>query len=494
MNARTRWSAVVALVLASAVAALVGQAPPAQPPPPSAAIVVKGRAPVSDRILQVKLPRPMEADLPNGIHVMVLEDRRAPQMAVNFIVRGAGGFFDPADHIGLAQFTAMMLREGTTTRTSQQIAEQLERMAATLGASAGMASEDATISAGALTEYIDPVLDLAADVVLNPSFPDAELARFKARTRATLMQQRSMPALLAQERFMAVLAGDHPAGRVLPAVASLDRTTRESLAAFHKARYVPDHVIVAIAGDISMADAMKKIQARFGAWPKAGVAAPASTDPPAVTAPGVYLVARPNSVQTNLVVGVQAIKRTDPDYFTLTVLNKIIGGGPTGRLFRHLREEKGYTYGAYSNLSAPAYRGLWVANTDVRTEVTEAALTDLIEELRQVRDVTVPQKEFDDARRSLVAAFALDLENPMTAVGNAVTRYRYGLPADYWDRYPSRIMAVTPADVQAAAKRYLDPGRVQIVAVGNGDAIAPGLKKFGTVQVFDTEGKKIGEK
>ncbi len=481
-------AAVAATTLASP--AVLAQAP-AAPQPSSAGVVMKGKAPVSDTLLHIKLPRPAVADLPNGLHIMVLEDRRAPQVSVQISMRGAGGYYDPPEQVGLAEFTAAMAREGTTSRSSTAIAEQLERLAATLTITAGLSSEDATLSASSLTEHSDVLLDLAADVLLNPTFADAEFARYKTQRRAQLIQQRAQPSFLAQERFSIVMAGDHPDGRVAPTVATLDKTTREDLVSFHGTRYIPDHAVIAVAGDISMAAAMKKITARFGGWKKAGAPAPQVSDPAVLNKAGVFLVERPSSVQTNLVVGTQAIKRTDPDYYALTVLNKVIGGGPTGRLFRHLREAKGYTYGAYSSVEALRFRGVWAANTEVRTEVTDAALTDLLDELRQVRDVPVPAKELADAKRSLVAAFALTLESPQTLLNNAVTVYRYGLNADYWDRYPERIMAMTDADVQAMAKKYLDPSRVQVVAVGNGEAIARALRKLGTVEVYDAEGKKV---
>jgi predicted Zn-dependent peptidase len=477
-----------ALIVAAGVA--VAQTP-APPPPPAAGVVAKGRAPVSDRILEVKLPRPREVDLPNGVHLMVLEDRRAPQISVQLSIRGAGGYYDPRDQAGLAQFTAAMLREGTATRSSTEIAEQLERIAAQLTVGAGMSSEDAVATASSLSEHVDVVLDLMADVLLHPAFAADEFARYKTQRRAQLVQQRSQAGFLAQERYSMVMAGDHPDGRVSPTVATLDKTTRDDLAKFHRERYLPDYAVLAIAGDISMADALKKVSARFGAWKRAGGAEPAVADPAPLAQAGVYLVERPNSVQTNLVVGVQGIKRTDADYYALTVMNKVIGGGPTGRLFRNLRETKGYTYGAYSTIDAPRFRGTWTADTEVRTEVTDAALTDLLDELRQAREVRVPAQELADAKRSLVASFALTLESPQTLLSNAVTRYRYGLPSDYWDRYPERIMAVTDANVQATAKKYLDPSRIQVVAVGNGEAIARALRKLGTVEVYDAEGKKI---
>jgi predicted Zn-dependent peptidase len=459
--------------------------------PPMAGVVFKNKAPVSDKLLEIKLPRPREADLPNGLHVMVLEDRRAPQVTIQLSMRGAGGYYDPADHAGLAQFTAANLREGTTTRSTTDIAEQLDRLSATLNVSAGMASEDATIFASSLTEHVGVVLDLLSDVLLNPTFPEEEFARYKTQTRAQLLQQRSIPGFLAQERLSLVMAGDHPDGRIAPTPAVLDKTTRNDLVAFHRARYVPDHAVLAIAGDISMADAMKMIEAKLGAWKKTGAPVPTVTDPATLQKPGLFLVERANSVQTTLLVGVQGIRRTDPDFFALSVLNKVIGGGPTGRLFRHLREEKGYTYGAGSNIDAPRFRGVWVASTNVRTEVTEPALTDLLGELRQAREVPIPAKEFADAKRSMIAAFALTLESPQALLNNAITRYRFNLPADYWDRYPERINAISAADAQAMAKKYLDPARLQIVAVGSSEGAARALRKLGPVEVFDADGRLV---
>ena len=465
-----------------------------QEPPSTSGVIFKNKAPVSDKLLEIKLPRPQEADLPNGLHVIVLEDRRAPQVTVQLSMRGAGGYYDPADHAGLAQFTAANLNEGTSTRSTTEIAEQLDRLSATLNANAGMSSEDATITGTSLKEHVDVLLDLMTDVLLNPTFPEQEFARYKTQTRAQLLQQRANPGFLAQERFSSVIAGDHPDGRIAPKPEVLDKTTRDQLVAFHRGRYGPDHAVIAMAGDITMAEAMKKIQARLSSWKRIGSPVPTVTDPAALKTSGIFLVERPNSVQTNLIVGVQAINRNDPDYFPLLVLNRVVGGGPTGRLFRHLREAKGYTYGAGSNVDAPRFRGVWVASTNVRTEVTEPALNDLLDELRQAREVPIPAKEFSDAKRSMIAAFALTLESPQALLNNAVTRYRFNLPADYWDRYPERVNAVTVADAQAMAKKYLDPSRVQIVAVGSGEGVATALRKLGTVQLYDSEGRSVTPK
>jgi zinc protease len=196
-------------------------------------------------------------------------------------------------------------------------------------------------------------------------------------------------------------------------------------------------------------------------------------------------------VQTSLRIGTQGIERTNPDYDALTVANYVLGGGPTGRLFEHLREQKGYTYGAYSNFNATRIPGSWSAFTDVRSEVTDGALTDLIDEIRQMRDVALTDKELADAKKALIASFALSLESPNAILGRYIDRYMYKLPADYWDTYPQRIEAITAADAQRVAKKYWAPDRLQIVAVGDAAKVEPILKKLGAVQAFDADGKPI---
>lgn len=488
MNRSRRVVPALSIACVAAAAALGAQAPGQET---SKGVVEKNRAPVSTAVLKVTLPRPREATLSNGLRVLLIEDRRAPQVTLQLVVRGAGGYYDPADHLGLALFTAATLREGTAARGSAEIAEQLERLAATLTVATSMSAEDTTIAATMLSEHVDPVLDLLADVLVNPSFPEQEIARYKMQTRAQLQQQRANPGFLGQERFSQAVAGGHPDGRTAPTPEALDRTTREALAAFHKTHYVPDHGAIAIVGDLSLDEAVSKLERRLGGWKKAGTPEPGVTDPEAVKQPGLFLVARPNSVQTNLIVGSQAVRRTDADYYAVTVMNMVVGGGPTGRLFRHLREDKGYTYGAYSSVLAPRWAGRWMASTQVRNEVTEPALADLLDELRQIREVPVPAREFADAKRSLVASFALALESPQAQLQNALTVWRYALPADYWDRYPERIMAVREADVQAMAKKYLDPSRLQVVAVGSEEAAARALRKIGPVEVWDAEGRRV---
>ena len=486
---RFAFSAVVGCAFGIAVAA---QQPPMQPTenPAAPGTILKNRAPVSKEILKVALPKSQEADLSNGVHVIVIEDHRAPQVSFQMLVDGAGGYYDPPSMPGLAVFTAALMREGTATRTSEQISETLDRLAATVNVAAGTSSVFANVTGNSLTHNFDTALALMADVLTNPSFPPDEIDRYKTRTRAALMNQRTQPGFLAQERLSKAVFGDHPLSRVSPDREALDAVTRDSLVEFHKTHYVADRAILAVAGDISLDQVKARAEAAFGAWKKAGTSVEAPNEPPPLQGPSISFVARPNSVQTSLRIGAQSLQRTNPDYEALTVGNRILGG-PSGRLFEHLREQKGYTYGANSFFSGTKIRGSWTASTDVRSEVTDAALTDLIDEIRQMREKPVSDKELSDARRAIVASFALGLENPNAILNDYIDRYIYKLPADYWDRLPARYEAVTAADVQRVAQKYWTADQLQIVAVGDAAKVEPALKKLGTVQTFDAEGKAI---
>ncbi|MEZ5319451.1 MAG: pitrilysin family protein [Vicinamibacterales bacterium] len=455
-------------------------------------VVLKGRAPVSTEVLKVTLPKPRRATLPNGLDLMVLEDHRLPQVSFQIVIPGAGGYYDPPDRVGLSSIVAALMREGTTSRSSAEISEALETMAASVNVGAGASSGEATVSGSSLVESFGETFALAADVLLHPTFPDEEIARYRQRTQAQLVQLRTNPNFLASERFDHVIYGDHPGGRTFTTPETLAAVTRDLLVQTHKARFVPDHAIVAVAGDTTLEQVRALVEKALAGWTSAGTPEPATTDPAPMGPAHVHFVARPNSVQSNFIVGTQAISRTSPDYPVLEVMNAVIGGGPTGRLFTILREAKGYTYGAYSGLSAGKFRGDWQANTDVRTEVTEPALRDLLFEISRMRDELVPEQEFADKKRALIASFALSLESPASVLNRALTLWTYGLPADYWDTYPARIDAVTREQVQAAAKRYLDPARLQIVVVGDPVKAGPVLGTFGDVITYDTNGNRTG--
>ncbi len=467
-----------------------GPGGPQLPGPSVKGVVIKGKAPIARDILRVRLPRPREAKLRNGLEVILLEDHRTPTFSMHMVVL-SGGLADPPDQRGLAQFTATLLREGTKRRTSRQIAEQLDTLGATLSATSDFSSLTSVVSISGLVEDLDDVLDLFADIIRNPTFPPEEVERYKTRMLAQLQLQRTIPQLLAQERLNRALYGEHPAGWTIPPADSLRRLTSEALARFHATHYRPNNAFLAVVGDVTLTELLPKIEQFFGDWEPA--------EPPRVTIPSavppserrVYLVHRPGSVQTVVQLGVLGITRTDPDYFALLVANRILGGGPTGRLFLNLREDKGYTYGAYSTFTSSKFRGAWSAGAEVRTEVTEGAMREFFFELQRLREELVPTEELENAKRALVGRFALSLENPQELLQNIITQRIYNLPADYWDTYPQKVSAVTARDVQRVAQKYLDLTRVQIVAVGDAQRIRDILAQYGPLEILDAEGRPI---
>ncbi|MGA2881263.1 MAG: pitrilysin family protein [Bryobacteraceae bacterium] len=481
-----RWSA--ALIAAFALSFAQVPQDPGSKAIPLSKVERKNKAPVSDQVLRVTLPRPTEMTLPNGLTVLVLEDHRLPLVTARLNILGAGALNDPADMPGLANITAAMLKEGTKTRSSKQIAEQSDELGAMIGAQAPWASETATFTASGLSDNAAQWIPLASDILLNPSFPESELNKLKQRTKVQLQQQRSTAGFLMQERFSRAVYGDHPAAVTSPTLQALDKITPAMLAEWHATRYVPENAILGIAGDITPAQVTEMFSALRG-W-KAG---PSKVGLPTATKPAsgrkVFLVDRPGSVQTDVEIGNIAISRLDSDYIPMVVMDRIVGGGAAARLFMNLREVHGYTYGAYSMLVARRYAGPWIAEGSMRTDATGGAMTEFMNEIDRIRDKPVPEKELEETKRSIVAGFALTLEHPNELLDYAIALKVYNLPADYWDTYPAKIMAITAEQVQRVARKYIVPDDLQIVAVGDAAKLKPVLDKYGTVQVFDTDGK-----
>ncbi|HEX7116797.1 MAG TPA: pitrilysin family protein [Steroidobacter sp.] len=444
-------------------------------------VELKGKAPVNPGTLRVKLPKPQETTLSNGLRVALIEDHKLPTFALQFVVL-SGGLADPQSKRGLAMTTAALLSEGTKKRTSRQIAEQLATLGATFSAGASPSSGESNISVSGLSENAGAILELVADVLLNPSFPADELAKYKARFLSQLEYRRSTPGFLAQEEFMRVLYGEHPASHVVPPENALAAITREDLASFHLKHYRPNNTLLIVYGDLTLKELVKQVERTFGTWQKAEVG---SLELPKLTAPEgaqVVLVDRPGSVQTSLWVGTLGIERRSPDYFAVLLMNHILGGGPASRLFLNLREDKGYTYGVSSSFSGSKFPGVMVASTAVRTEVTGPALAEMLAELERIATEPVSAEELKNAKRALIGRFALSLESPQAQISNVATRKIYDLPENYWDTYPQKVDAVTAEDILRVARKYYARERLQIVAVGDGSSVRSVLEKYGKVE------------
>jgi zinc protease len=489
MNSRKFFPLLLVILLLGLVGPAVGQEDHSAD---TSKVERKNRVPVSKDILKVTLPRATETTLSNGVVVLIMENHRLPMISIQYNISGAGPLFEPANTPGLASITAQMLREGTKTKTSVQIAEQSAQLGAEISAQAGFGSSATVLNASGLSDNFDQWLALTDDILLNASFPADELNRLKQRLKAQLRQQRANPNFLANERFNKAVYGSYPASVVSATNESIDAITAEMLAKWHQDRFKPQNTILGITGDVKAAEIVPKLEKTLGAWKKDDLKEILPPNPKPVASKRVFLVDRPGSVQTTVALGNIAIDRRDPDYIALTVANHILGGGPAARLFLNLREEKGYTYGVYSSFTALKYPGPWRAGGDVRTEVTQGAMTEFFNEFQRIRDQKVPATELEEAKRAIVAGFALSLEKPTELLGYAITRKIYGFPPDYWDTYPVQVMAITAEDIERVARKYINPENLQIVAVGDVSKIKPVFEKYGPVEVYDTEGKRVG--
>jgi len=382
----------------------------------------KNRAPVSREILRVKLPKPVEAKLKNGLTVLIVEDHRFPTVSIQLQISGAGALFEPRNLPGLAKVTAEMLREGTKSRTSRQVAEESDKLGATFSVASEFGSSVTTFRASGLSQNFDSWFSLAVDVLLNPTFPADELEKLKQRLRVQLRQQRATPNFLVDERFNRAVFGNHPAAIVSPTIESVAAMTTEALLQWHRERYTPQNAILGIAGDMRAAELIPKLEKQLAVWERSNRKDSSPARPVPAMARKVYLVDRPNSVQTTIALGNIAIDRLSPDYIPMVVMNHLIGGGPAARLFLNLREEKGYTYGVYSNFTARRYPGPWRAGGNMRTEVTANAIIEFFNEIRRIRDEKVSDTELADATRAITARFALSLEQPTEALGFAIVQ------------------------------------------------------------------------
>lgn len=452
--------------------------------------VLKGKVPVNKEILKVKLPVSQEKKLTNGLQVILIENNKVPTFTMQMVVLG-GGINEPSDKRGVAALTSTLLREGTKNRTSRQISEKIDELGAVYFASVNAFGFTTNLSLNGFVEDFDPLLEIFGDMTLNPSFLPEEFEKQKATTISTNQSLRSVPTVLATERLRKTLYGNHPAAISIHSPETLKNIIVQDVVNFHKTFYHPNNAFIVINGNFKLNELLPKIERVFGNWQKTNAPSMTIAEVPAIEKSGIYLINRPGSVQTTLLVGTLGIKRTDPDYYPLLVMNEIFGGSPASRLFMNLREDKGFTYGVSSSITPSIYPGVINTNMSVRTDVTEAALSELMKEISRLQNESVSSTELENAKRSLVGSFALSTEQPQTLITNAVQQKLYNFPANYWDTYPQYVETVTANDVQRVARKYLSPARLQIVAVGDESKIKDSLSKFGQLQLFDADGKPI---
>jgi predicted Zn-dependent peptidase len=417
-----------------------------------------------------------ERRLANGLRLVVVEQRELP-LADFVLVVNAGTEADPAGREGLATMTAALLDEGTTTRSSLQIADQVSYLGVQLGAGAGW--DASRMGLHTPVAQLDSALALMADVVVRPSFPVREFERLRRERLTGLLQLRDEAPEVADRAFARQLFGaEHPYGRPEGGTeASTRALTRADVQRFYATHWRPNNATLVVVGDVQADDVARRVERAFAGWQPAAVPAPAAPAAPAARAAAVYLVDKPDAPQTSVRIGLPGAARGTPDFFALRVLNTVLGGSFTSRLNQNLREAKGYTYGARSAFDLRRAVGPFVAEAEVTREKTDSALVEFMKELRAAAD-TVPAAELEKAKRYLVLQLPARFETTGSIAGQLVPLVTYGMPLDFYNGFAARVAAVTQADVQRVARRYLDPARLTIVVVGDRRAIEAGVRRL----------------
>lgn len=427
-----------------------------------------------------KLPQIKESKLGNGLAIQLVEDKRFPLITMR-ITFGAGSRYDPAEKAGLAETVASLLKEGTATRNSRQIAEQLADIGGSLDA--GSNADALTVSASVLSGDLPRLLDLVADVVRNATFPEDEIKLRKQNRAQELALQRSQSSTLASEKIRSVLFGPHPYSRTLPSPASINAITRADLTGFRDRLLTPGNATLILIGAMPPErETLELIKTRFESWTNKPVPTPPGGEIPK-PARKLYVIDRPGSAQIDIMAGHVTVNRSHPDFFPLIVGNTILGGGASSRMFANLREKEGFAYQANSMHVPFRDGGYFLAITQVRPEVLEPALKGLFAEMDGMASAPVTPQELSNVKNYLNGFFVIGLSSQDALASQLATLRAAGAPSEYLEQYVTRIRSVEPDQIQRVAAKYLTSKDAAIVVVGDAAKIAKTVEKFGTVTV-----------
>jgi predicted Zn-dependent peptidase len=444
--------------------------------------VDRSKLPASGPAPEIKIGEAETFTLANGLKVFVVKNNKLPRVSFTLVLER-----DPileGDKAGLSTFIGDMMMGGTKNRTKDQLDQEIDFIGASLSASA------TSVSVSSLKKHQGKVLNLMADVLFNPVFPQPELDKLKKQSLTGLATTKDDPQAISSRLSRAVLYGkNHPYGE-----SQTEQTTKnitlEDVKAYYATYFKPNIAYLAIVGDMDKAEAQKVVNQYFGTWKKGVV--PTFTYPMPVRAAkqAVALVDRSSSVQSVIdVTQPVAMKIGDTDYISSRLLNQILGGGSASRLFMNLREDKGFTYGAYSSIDADKLVGTISASASVRSEVTDSAVYEFVYEIKNLVEKGVTQVELDKAKAELAGSFGRSLEQPGTVANFALNTARYNLPKDYYATYLQKLNSYTVADINATAKRLIEPDKFIITTVGNGAEIKEKLAQFGEVIEYDIMGE-----
>jgi zinc protease len=445
--------------------------------------------PASAAARDIRFPEIGRVTTTSGLELNAVRFGTLPVVYLRLVIR-SGDATDPADKPGLAHFVAQMLKEGTRTRTSAQLAEQVEFLGADL--SIGSDQENVYIMISALSEHLDQAMDLLADVALNPAFNQTELGRLKRRELDRLELSSQQPRYLARRTFYREIYGQHPYSHTDTTPEAVGRISRTDLQRWHRTHFVPGNAFLVATGDVDAARIQATAERTFANWRNRPVPETTYATPPERAVREVIVVDRPQSVQSVIYVGNLALPRNHPDFVPLSVANQVLGGSASSRLFMDLREQRSLTYGAYSAVHETAQIAPFIAYAAVRNEVTSDAMAGFMEHLARIAAEPAPANELLDAQRFLSDSFPLDIETAGRVASMTEQLRVFGLPDDYWDTFRTSIRGVTVEQAHTAARDYIRADRALIVAVGKAADIVEPLRRYGPVRVIDTDGDEVG--
>jgi zinc protease len=403
----------------------------------------------------------------------------------------AGLAVDPADKAGLAQLVAEAAQEGTTTRSSEQIKKEIFAIGAALSGAAGQ--DSTSFQMRGLADTLPQMLALVADVVRNPTFPEAEVDLIKANTAQQLQAQMASPQFVANKLFRQSLFGSHPYARTGVTPDTLPAIDRAALVEYHKTYYRPNHAFLVIVGDAAPETVFSAAEKAFGGWDRATVPAARATPLPALQGRKLVFVQRPNSVQSSISVGNFSIRRDDERWYTLQLSNQIFGAAFDSRLVRNIREEKGYTYSPGSIFQAMAEGGFYRAVADVRNDVTGATIKEIYGEIDKLRAGGPETEELSDAKQYSRGVFLLQNATQNGFAGTINTVNTFALAKDYPETFQRQISQPSAEAVKTGAEMLLGSQDSVVVIVGDYTKVKDQLASFGNIAFVDLTGKPIEE-
>lgn len=421
-------------------------------------------------------PKSVTRTLANGLKVFVVSNSELPAVAVQLVLTSAGSVNDPAGKPGVASMTADMIRQGTTKRSAQQIAAAIDFVGGDLSASAGR--ERSSVNLAVVKKDLQTGLELMSDVVRNAAFQEEELGRRRQQLLSNLQVQYADAGYLANVVLDRALFGSHPyalPGEGTPQ--SVRAIARADLAQFRDTYYVPNHALLAFAGDITPEAAFAAAEKYFGAWSRKDSAATVAGAPQFGTGVRITMIDKPDAVQTEIRAGRSGLPRNHPDYIPLVVANRIFGGGYNSRLNVEVRQKKGLTYGANSGFESNKVGGSFSAATSTRTEATAEATKLVVDLIQKMSTGEATQVELDFARDYLVGVFPLQSETPAQVAGRVLAVQEYGLAPDYYDTYREKIAATGFAEIKRVAAPYFSTTNLEIVLAGNVSAFREAIQK-----------------